>query len=149
MLVKRSIGVAIVLFWCLSHCLPAKAQHWASPPPITLPSTEKITERIEESWGVFYRGDKIGYASQIIDPKPQGYRIRDQSVLRLQLLGTTQTATTQLETEVDPEWTLQNFNFDLQSDDVRLKARGQVTQGQRSQEVEPAGDKTKNKITLQ
>ena len=148
MLVKRSIGVAIVLFWCLMNVLLIKRQHWASPPPITLRSTEKITDRIEESWGVFYRGDKIGYASQIIDPKPQGYRIRDQSVLRLQLLGTTQTATTQLETEVDQEWTLQNFNFDLQSNDVRFKARGQVTPGKLSLEVESAGHTTKKEIAL-
>ena len=148
MLVKRSIGVAIVLFWCLMNVLLIKRQHWASPPPITLRSTEKITDRIEESWGVFYRGDKIGYASQIIDPKPQGYRLRDQSVLRLQLLGTTQTATTQLETEVDQEWTLQNFNFDLQSNDVRFKARGQVTPGKLSLEVESAGHTTKKEIAL-
>ncbi len=148
MLVKRSIGVAIVLFWCLMNVLLIKRQHWAAPPPITLRSTEKITDRIEESWGVFYRGDKIGYASQIIDPKSQGYRIRDQSVLRLQLLGTTQTATTQLETEVDQEWALQNFNFDLQSNDVRFKARGHVTPGKLSLEVESAGHTTKKEIAL-
>src|SRR5947208_15045969 len=106
------------------NVLLIKRQHWVSRPSITLRSTEKITDRIEESWGVFYRGDKIGDASQIIDPKSQGYRIRDQSVLRLQLLGTTQTATTQLETEVDQELAWQHFNFDAQSNDVRLEARG-------------------------
>src|SRR5439155_26128298 len=98
MLVKRSIGVAIVLFWCLMNVLLIKRQHWASLPPITLRTTEKITDRIEEPWGDFYRGDKISYASHIIDPKSQAYRIRDQSVLPLQLLGTTQTTTTQLQT---------------------------------------------------
>src|SRR5436853_7510025 len=101
MLVKRSIGVAIVLFWCLMNVLLIKRQHWAAPPPITLRSTEKITDRIEESWGVFYRGDKTGYGSQFIDPKSQGYRSRDPSVLRLPLLGPTQTATTQLQAAAD------------------------------------------------
>src|SRR5947207_14560495 len=105
MLVKRSIGVAIVLFWCLMNVLLIKRQHWASPPPITLRSTEKIPDRLEESWGVFYRGDKIGYATQIIDPKSQRYRIRHQSVLRLQLLAPTEPATTQLERQGDPRWT--------------------------------------------
>ena len=42
-------------------------------------ATEKITEDIEEWWGVFYRGDKIGYASQTITPKPKGYNLRDHS----------------------------------------------------------------------
>jgi hypothetical protein len=148
MLVKRSIGVAIVLFWCLMNVLLIRRQQWASPPPITLRSTEKITDRIEESWGVFYRGDRIGYASQIISPKAQGYRIEDQSVLRLQLLDATQIAATRLDTEVDQEWTLQNFNFDLQSNGVRFKARGQVTPGKLSLEVESAGHTTKQEILL-
>src|SRR5437867_13290172 len=99
MLVKRSIGVAIVLFWCLMNVLLIKRQHWAAPPPITLRSTEKISDRIGESWGVFYRGDKIGCVSQIIDPKSQCYRIRDLAVLLRQFLGTNQTTSPQLLTE--------------------------------------------------
>ena len=95
MLVKRSIGVAIVLFWCLMNILLLKRQLLAPPPPITLRSAETITERIQESWGVFYHGEKIGHASQIITPKGNGYQIQDRSLLRLQLLGTTQNATTQ------------------------------------------------------
>ena len=113
MLVKRSIGVAIVLFWCLMNILLLKRQLWAPPPPITLRSVETITEPIRESWGVFYRGEKIGHASQTITPKAKGYQIQDRSLLRLQLLGATQNATTHLDLDVDQEWTLEKFNFVL------------------------------------
>ena len=118
MLVKRSIGVAIVLFWCLMNILLLKRQLWTPPPPITLRSVETITERIQESWGVFYRGEKIGHANQTITPRGNGYQIQDRSLLRLQLSGTTQNATTHLDMDVDREWTLEKFNFVMQSNDL-------------------------------
>ena len=73
MLVKQSIGVAIVLFWCVMNGLShqasdrrARAAHHACA------AREKITDNIEEWWGVFYRGEKIGYATQTITPKAKG-----------------------------------------------------------------------------
>src|SRR5262245_42495351 len=139
MLVKRSIGVAIVLFWCLMNILLLKRQLWAPPPPITLRGVENITERIQESWGVFYRGEKIGHANQTITPKSNGYQIQDRSLLRLQLSGTTQNATTHLDMDVDQEWTLEKFNFVLQANDVKFHARGRVEPGKLILTVESGG----------
>jgi hypothetical protein len=66
MLVKRSIGAAIVLFWCVMNFLLIKRQLAAPPPVLALRGTEKITDSSEEWWGVFFRGEKIGYATQTI-----------------------------------------------------------------------------------
>ena len=148
MLVKRSIGVAIVLFWCLMNVLLLKRQLWAPPSPVTLRGAGTITERVQESWGVFFRGEKIGHASQTITPKTNGYQIHDRSLLRLQLLGTTQNATTQLDVDVDQEWTLEKFNFLLRSNDVKFHARGRVTPGKLALTVESAGHVTTRDITL-
>jgi hypothetical protein len=52
MLVKQSIGVAIVLFWCVMTALLIKRQIGAAAPVITMRGTEKITDHIEEWWGV-------------------------------------------------------------------------------------------------
>ena len=70
--------------------------------------------------GVFYRGEKIGHANQTITPRGNGYQIQDRSLLRLQLSGTTQNATTHLDMDVDQEWTLEKFNFVLQANDVKF-----------------------------
>jgi hypothetical protein len=148
MLVKRSIGVAIVLFWCLMNVWLIKRQLWAPASFITLRSTEKITEPTDESWGIFYRGEKIGYAHQTIDPKPDGYAIRDQSSMRLQLLGKTQDVSTRVETEVNEEWALERFAFQLRSADVQFAARGAVTPGFLELEIDSGGQTTKKKITL-
>ena len=148
MLVKRSIGVAIVLFWCLMNVLLLKRQLLAPPSPITLRGAETITERIQESWGVFYRGEKIGHAAQTITPKTNGYQIQDHSLLRLQLLGTTQNATTHLDMDVDEEWTLEKFNFVLQANDVKFHARGRVAPGKLILTVESGGHITTREIAL-
>ena len=148
MLVKRSIGVAIVLFWCLMTFLLLKRQWWTAPAPINLRGVEAITEVSEEWWSIHYRGEKIGYASQTIEPKVPGYRLKDESLLRLNLLGTSQTAATRLSMEVDKEWVLENFDFDLQSNELRFRARGRVAPGKLILEVVSAGNSTRQELPL-
>ncbi|MGB7947704.1 MAG: transglutaminase-like domain-containing protein [Candidatus Binatia bacterium] len=148
MLVKHSIGWAIVLFWCLMNVLLIKRQLWAPPSPITLHNAGAITEPIREWWGIFHRGEKIGHASQTIIPKATGYQVQDRSLLRLQLMGTAQKATTQLDMDVDSEWTLEKFNFLLQSNDVRFHARGRVTPGKLTLTVDSAGHVTTREVKL-
>jgi hypothetical protein len=148
MLAKQSISIAIVLFWCAMTGLLIKRQIGAPPPLITLTGTEKITENIEESWGVFYRGEKIGYASQTITPRPKGYTLRDQSVLNLNLLGAIQPATTRLDMEANEDWILERFDFELNSKEIRFGARGSVRGNQLSLEVDSGGHKSAHEITL-
>ena len=148
MLVKRSIGVVIVVFWCLMNVLLIRRQLWNPPPPIALRGGEKITQRIEEWWAVFHRGEKIGYATQTINPKLEGYEIQDYSMLRLQLLGTTQVATMRAVVGVDSEWALKQFDFELQSREMHFSARGQVLPGKLSVETKSAGHATTRDIPL-
>ena len=125
-----------------------KRQFAEPPPPIVLGSSERISEIIEEWWGLYYRGEKIGYASQIIEPNAAGYAIRDHSELRLNLLGTNQTATTRVRMEVDLEWALDNFDFELRSGEVQFKASGRVSPGRLSIETISAGHRAAREIPL-
>ncbi|HEX9262737.1 MAG TPA: transglutaminase-like domain-containing protein [Candidatus Binatia bacterium] len=148
MLVKQSIGVLIVLFWCAMNVLLIKRQIGASAPVITMRGTEKITENMEEWWGVFYRGEKIGYATQTITPKTNGYKLSDRSVMNLNLLGTVQPAATSLEMEANEDWILENFAFELHSKDIRFNARGQVNGTKLSLEIDSAGNKSRRDLTM-
>lgn len=148
MLVKRSIGVAIVGFWCLMNFLLIKRQLVAPPPLLTLRGSEKITDPSEEWWGVFHRGEKIGYATQTITPTAQGYLLRDQSVLHLNLLGTVQPATTQLEMTANQDWILEHFEFELNAKGIVFKARGAVKDNKLSLVVDSAGHRSQQELTL-
>jgi hypothetical protein len=130
------------------NVLLIKRQFAAPPTPIALRATERISETIEEWWGVFYRGEKIGYANQIIEPKSQGYEIRDYSELRLRLLGTNQTALSKLRMDVDREWALDKFDFELQSGEVRFKASGRFAPGRLEVETSSAGHRAAREIPL-
>ncbi len=79
---------------------------------MTLRGSEKITEPIEEWWGIFYRGEKIGYATQTIMPKAKGYTLHDRSLLNLNLSAPSSPPTTRLEMEANEDWILEKFAFD-------------------------------------
>ena len=148
MLVKRSIGLTIVLFWCVMNFFFIQRQIDAPPPIITLSGTEKIAENIEEWWGVFYRGEKIGYATQTITPTSKGYRLADRSVLHLNLLGTVQPAATRLEMDANEDWILEKFDFELRSNEIRFHARGAVEDGNLRLEIDSGGHKSARDLRL-
>jgi Transglutaminase-like superfamily len=148
MLAKQSIAVVIVVFWCVMNVLLIK-RHLAAPPaPIALRSTERISESIEEWWGVYYRGEKIGYATQTIEPISHGYEMRDYSELRLNLLGTSQTVATRVHMEVNDEWALEKFAFELRSGEVHFKASGHVLPRRIAVETVSAGYRANRVIPL-
>src|SRR5262247_2372794 len=127
MLVKRSIGFAVVMFWCLMNFLLIKRQLTAPPKPLAPRGTEKITDYSQEWWGVFFRGEKIGFATQTVAPTAAGYELRDRSVLHLNLLGSVQPAETRLEMTANQDWILERFDFQLVSKQISFRARGAVT----------------------
>jgi len=148
MLVKRTLGISVVLFWCVMNFLLIQRQLAAPPSVITLSATEKITGSGEEWWGVFYRGEKIGYAWQSITAKPAGYELRDRSVLNLNLLGTVQPAETRLEMAANEDWILERFNFELTSREIRFSARGARNNNKLTLEIDSAGHRSAQEITL-
>ena len=148
MVVKRSIWIGIVLFWAVMNFLLIKRQTVAPPPLLTLRGTEKITQASEEWWGIYYRGEKIGYASQSIAPKTKGYKLNDFSRLNLNLLGTVQPAETRLEMEANDDWILERFDFALNSKEIGFKARGAVKENKLTLEIDSAGHRSAREITL-
>ncbi|MDP9130877.1 MAG: transglutaminase-like domain-containing protein [Candidatus Binatota bacterium] len=148
MVVKRSIWIGIVLFWAVMNFLLIKRQTVAPPPLLTLRGTENITQASEEWWGIYYRGEKIGYASQSIAPKTKGYKLNDFSRLNLNLLGTVQPAETRLEMEANDDWILERFDFALNSKEIGFKARGAVKENKLILEIDSAGHRSTREITL-
>lgn len=145
---KRFLTIAIVLFWCLMNILLLRRQLGAPAAPIPIQTVAAITEPMEEWWGIYYRGEKIGYGTQRITPAPQGYHVQDSSLLKLNLLGTTQTLTTRLEMVASQDWMLRQFAFELQSDQVGFKARGKIEGTNLDLEVESAGHLSKRTLSL-
>ena len=148
MIAKRAIVTAIVIFWCAMNFLLIKRQLAAPPPVITLHGTEKITENLEEWWGVFYRGEKIGYASQVITPKTKGYKLHDRSMMNLNLMGAVQPTMTDLEMEANDDWVLEKFAFELRSKEIHFSARGAVNGTKLNLIVDSGGYQSSRELPL-
>jgi hypothetical protein len=125
-----------------------KRQLAAPPPPVTLAAVSSITEPLEEWWGVYFRGEKIGYSSQKITPEPGGYNVQSSSVLRLNLLETTQTVASRLDMSADAEWAMKRFDFRLDANNVRFSARGALTTGKLRVEVNSGGETTELELAM-
>jgi hypothetical protein len=148
MIVKRSIIAAIVGFWCVMNFLLVKRQLATPPSVITLRSTEKLTETMEEWWGVFYRGEKIGFASQVITPRTKGYKLQDRSMMNLNMLGTVQPTMTELDMDANEDWILERFAFGLRSKEIRFSARGQMNGTKLQLTVDSGGHQSSRELTL-
>ena len=129
------------------NILFVRRQLSAPPPPLAIP-TSSITEPLEEWWGIYYHGQKIGYANQNINPTPEGYLVRDSSFLRLNLMDTVQTVRTRLEMVAGDDWALKRFDFELHSKDVEFSARGDVSPGRLRLEVNSGGHRTTQELPL-
>ena len=103
---------------------------------------------MDEWWGIYYREGKIGHAAQKITPRADGYLVEGRSVLRLNLLGTTQTVKTSLDIVTAPDWTLKQFAFALSSNGVRFNARGKALAGRLQLELDSGGHQTKKDLPL-
>lgn len=145
---KRALNIAIVLFWVLMNILLLRRQLWAPPLPIPLQTVAAITESMEEWWGIYYQGEKIGYAAQKITPDTRGYLVKSSSVLRLNLLGKTQNVKTRLEMLAAADWALREFDFELNSNGVQFKARGNYSERKLRLDIDSGGQRTKNDIPL-
>ena len=145
---KRAVGIGIVLFWCFMNILLVKRQLAAPPPPVTLAAVSAITEPLEEWWGVYFHGEKIGYSSQKITPQPGGYDVQNASVLRLNLLETIQTVASRLELSADSEWAMKRFDFQLDSNNIRFNARGEFAAGKIRLEVNSGGQRTESELVM-
>jgi len=64
------------------------------------------------------------------------------------MLGTSQTVATAVQMDVDAEWALNKFDFELRSGDVHFKASGSVSPGRLTVETQSAGHSTAREIPL-
>src|SRR5262245_54540274 len=100
-----------------------------SPPTTTdlasLPAADHADAGSREEWFGVYQGQrKIGWAHRAATPTPAGYRVRDESMLVLAMLGTPQQLTTSLSAETDESFGLRSFHFALVSPAATFTARG-------------------------
>jgi transglutaminase superfamily protein len=123
--VKHPLSIVVFVWWLVMVALLVRKQ---APPPTTdlasLPAAEATVGSQDEWFGVYQGPRKIGWAHRATTPTAAGYRVRDESMLELAMLGTPQQLTTSLAAETDESFGLRSFHFTLVSPAATFTARG-------------------------
>jgi hypothetical protein len=83
------------------------------------------TRTDRETWmNIFQEREKIGYAHRQFYKTVEGYRISESVFMRINLMGMIQEIRFETEGRFNDDLTLSSFDFDLQSNLFRFKARG-------------------------
>lgn len=88
-------------------------------------AAQRATAR-DEWFGMYQEGRKIGFAHRSLRKTPGGFRLRDDSAMRLKVLGRDQQVRTSLEAKTDRSLTLRSFEFEMASEAGRFTVRGEV-----------------------
>ncbi|MDP3110727.1 MAG: transglutaminase-like domain-containing protein, partial [Thermodesulfovibrionales bacterium] len=105
-------------------------------------------ELLEEQWmGVYYKGEKIGYASRKIEKKAEGYKVSELLKMRLNVMDTQKEIETITNAFLDSGLRLKSFDFALKSD-ANMIIRGRVEDKNLNVEIETPGAKSEKVIHL-
>ena len=81
-------------------------------------------EAAEQWYGVYARGQKVGYSHRTRTPIAEGFNVASDTWTRLSVLGTTQLVTTRLVADTDRSLRLRTFDFHLRSGGVDFAISG-------------------------
>ncbi|MBI5203433.1 MAG: transglutaminase domain-containing protein [Nitrospirae bacterium] len=105
-------------------------------------------ELLGEQWmGVYYKGEKIGYAGRKIEKKGEGYKVSERLKMRLNVMDTQKEIETITNAFLDSGLRLKSFDFALKSD-ADMTIRGRVKDKDLNVEIETPGAKSEKVIRL-
>lgn len=105
-------------------------------------------ELLGEQWmGVYYKGEKIGYAGRKIEKKGEGYKVSELLKMRLNVMDTRKEIETITNAFLDPGLRLKSFDFALKAD-ANMTIRGMVEDKNLNVEIETPGAKSEKVIRL-
>ncbi len=91
----------------------------------TAPAAEKVSG--ERWYGIYMRGDKIGYMVSATTPVGDGYLIVERSFMRLNTLGTIQEINLRTSMQVDLAFALRTFDFRISSGLADFRVKGNLS----------------------
>ena len=122
------MGVAILVFWVVMLTLLIKKVNFANQQPTAdqgLAAT--AVEGAQREWKEIYFGEqKAGFAVSLIKPFGGGYFIRDETFLKLDLMGMGGGLYASTQAQVDERFILKSFSLVMTSGVVRYKVSGRI-----------------------
>lgn len=132
-------GMFLLVHRHYGHQLPSEA---GSAGPVTRP------EFIEEQWfGIYLRGEKIGYSSRKLTPANGGYTLHEQLGMKLTVMDTEKTVEAIVDAELGEDLTLLSFRSVLKAD-IDMDISGRVEDKMLLLSIHTGGTKLSRTVRL-
>jgi len=107
----RLLSALVVVAWLLQMGVLVRRAFSATPLAL---AADLASYGSSAHWrGIYYRGDKIGFSVGQTTPKGDGYEIREDARLQMNLVGATTSVRMTSRAQVDRAFALQSFSFSL------------------------------------
>lgn len=118
----------IILLWLVMLALLIHRHYWSPRPQAVEFTSVKEPIDISDEWmGIYFKGEKIGYALTTLKRRQEGYESYEHALMHLTILGTKQRIESRLKAFTDNDFKLRSFDFQLLSGPARFKLHGTVT----------------------
>ncbi|MBW2222114.1 MAG: transglutaminase domain-containing protein [Deltaproteobacteria bacterium] len=145
----RVMRPIVIVFWVMMMGILIQRTYFIPGDDYTRTSYAESQLRPKEEWmGIYWGKDKVGYTVSEIKKELKGYKIFDQAIMDLTVMGTQQRIDTQVTSHVDNAFTLKSFEFRLFSNLFTFKANGEVRGNELHLELLSGGSVSKNVIPL-
>ena len=145
---RHLLGVLIVLFW-LAMMGRLVQKHSMGSSIASLVAGTPLSVNVYDDWlGIYYEGEKVGYAHRTFGPEGEDYRFEEQSFLEVTAMGFPLTVSVKIRGITRPDLGLKSFTFDLQSGLVETSITGRVEGSVLELDLVTAGMKSTQSIDL-
>lgn len=122
----HALGTVIVLVWLGMMGRLVQKHYWGSSVTSLLAGTPATVNQYDEWMGIYYKGDKVGYAHRAFGSDGEDCTLREQTFLDIQAQGFPITVSIKTRAVTKPDLSLKAFVFDLQSGLVETRVTGRV-----------------------
>ena len=117
------------------------------PRTLSIESIHAVSER--DSWmNIFQNDSKIGCSHSQLFKEPTGFRLTEAVQMRINTMGLIQDINLNTETQLNPDFTLRELDFEISSSQFRFRVHGSVSQNMMQAITESAGSKRRLDIPL-
>jgi transglutaminase-like putative cysteine protease len=123
--IMRPVSVLVVVAWLVCMALLVHRSYLQAAPANL--ATDLARYGPTATWrGVYYRGEKVGFAVSQTVRTPDGFELQEDARLQLTLLGSTSTTTIRTTALVNASFVLQSFAFSLDPGTGPVHVRGSI-----------------------
>ena len=148
---SKGLPIGIVVFWIIMMGLLVEKVYFHPGDEYLEPEAIGSDDRIPlgERWmGIYFKGEKIGYAHETIRGQEHGYSIEEKISMKLRVLGESQQVDMVTKCIADRRFNLQSFHFDLLSGSTQMKIDGQIMGRKLALKIHSGGRVTERMVSF-